>query len=164
MLALESFDIGRAGSWKEISWEYITRLTQAMSRESWVTWKRTQHCWPITLNIAGCYMLRPFSHSFACRWVLLWFASTRYGHNNTLTLLAQQRWELLRPFALCFRVVSSYGYLIIGIMSYIKSHNRTCYGSWLYTSLHVVSYCWSELVGAVLMYKGCIRTLVYRRI
>ena len=30
-----------------------------------------EHYRPITLNIAGCYMLRPFADSFACRWVLL---------------------------------------------------------------------------------------------
>ena len=54
----------------------MTRLTQAMSRESQVTCKQTQHCWRITLNIAECYMLRPFAHSFACRWVLLGFASS----------------------------------------------------------------------------------------
>ena len=25
-------------------------------------WKRTQHCWPTTPNIVGCYILRPFAH------------------------------------------------------------------------------------------------------
>ena len=33
--------------------------------------KRTQYCWPITPNIVGCYMLRPFAHPVACFWVLL---------------------------------------------------------------------------------------------
>ena len=33
--------------------------------------KRTQHCWPTTPNIAGCYMLRPFAHPVACCWMLL---------------------------------------------------------------------------------------------
>ena len=33
--------------------------------------KRTQHCWPKTLNIVGCYMLRPFAHPVACCCVLL---------------------------------------------------------------------------------------------
>ena len=28
--------------------------------------KRTQHCWPTTSNIVGCYMLRPFAHPVAC--------------------------------------------------------------------------------------------------
>ena len=28
--------------------------------------KRTQHCWPTTPNIVGCYMLRPFAHPVAC--------------------------------------------------------------------------------------------------
>ena len=32
------------------------------SRKSWKhACKRTQHCWPTTLNIAGCYMLRPLA-------------------------------------------------------------------------------------------------------
>ena len=33
--------------------------------------KRTQHCWPTTSNIVGCYMLRPFAHTVACCCVLL---------------------------------------------------------------------------------------------
>ena len=33
--------------------------------------KRTQHCWPTTLNIVGCYTLRPFAHPVACCYVLL---------------------------------------------------------------------------------------------
>ena len=28
-------------------------------------------CWPTTPNIVGCYMLRPFAHTFACCWMLL---------------------------------------------------------------------------------------------
>ena len=33
--------------------------------------KRTQHCWPTTPNIVGCYMVRPFAHPVACCWMLL---------------------------------------------------------------------------------------------
>ena len=33
--------------------------------------KRTQHCWPTTPNIVGCYLLRPFAHPVACCWMLL---------------------------------------------------------------------------------------------
>ena len=33
--------------------------------------KRTQHCWPTTPNLVGCYMLRPFAHLVACCWMLL---------------------------------------------------------------------------------------------
>ena len=33
--------------------------------------KRTQHCWPTTPNIVGCYILRPFAHPVACCWMLL---------------------------------------------------------------------------------------------
>ena len=33
--------------------------------------KRTQHCWPSTPNMVGCYMLCPFTHPVACRCVLL---------------------------------------------------------------------------------------------
>ena len=33
--------------------------------------KRTQHCWPTTLNIVGCYMSRPFAHPVACCCVFL---------------------------------------------------------------------------------------------
>ena len=34
-------------------------------------WKRTQHCWPTTPNIVGCYMLRPSAHSVECCCALL---------------------------------------------------------------------------------------------
>ena len=33
--------------------------------------KRPKNCWPITPNIAGCYMFRPFAHPVACWWMLL---------------------------------------------------------------------------------------------
>ena len=33
--------------------------------------KRTQHCWPTTSKIVGCYMLRPFPNPVACCWMLL---------------------------------------------------------------------------------------------
>ena len=33
--------------------------------------KRTQHCWPTTPNIVGCYMLRPFAHPVVCSRMLL---------------------------------------------------------------------------------------------
>ena len=35
------------------------------------TCKRTQHCWPATPNIVGCYMVHPFVHPVTCCWVLL---------------------------------------------------------------------------------------------
>ena len=37
----------------------------------WAACKRTQHCWPTTPNIVGCYMLCSFAHPVACCWVLL---------------------------------------------------------------------------------------------
>ena len=33
--------------------------------------KRTQHCWPATPNIVGCYMLCPFAPTVTCCCVLL---------------------------------------------------------------------------------------------
>ena len=34
--------------------------------------KQTQHCWPTTPNIGGCYILRPIAHSvIVCCCVLL---------------------------------------------------------------------------------------------
>ena len=46
---------------------------------------RTQHCWPTTPNIVGCYMLRPFAHLVACCWELLHpFAHhCQHGRNNS---------------------------------------------------------------------------------
>ena len=46
-------------------------FTLKVFREIKAPCKRTQHCWPTTLNIAGCYMLRPFAHPVACCWMLL---------------------------------------------------------------------------------------------
>jgi len=41
------------------------------ANSSQAPWKRTQHCWPTTPNIVGCYMLRPFAHPVAFCWMLL---------------------------------------------------------------------------------------------
>ena len=38
--------------------------------ETMVQTDAMQHCWPTTLNIVGCYMLRPFAHPVACCWML----------------------------------------------------------------------------------------------
>ena len=127
---------------------------------------RTQHCWPTTPNIVGCYMLRPFAHPVARCWMLLrvvgqclkpvklfsqqlptflllrdrrsvaqqcWirlhssvnivgathahyarFTKTYglYPSHDVLqvpTLLAQQCWELLQPFAHSLRFVWCHG-------------------------------------------------------
>ena len=63
--------------------------------------KRTQHCWPTTPNIVGCYMLRPFAHP---RCMLLGVVASACTPLPTRTqqlptLLAQQCRELLRPRA-----------------------------------------------------------------
>ena len=36
-----------------------------------VQYKRPQHCWPTTPNIAECYIFRSFAHPVACCWELL---------------------------------------------------------------------------------------------
>ena len=38
--------------------------------------KRTQHCWPTTPNIVGCYMLSPFAHPVACCWTVVHVAQS----------------------------------------------------------------------------------------
>ena len=45
----------------------------------------TQHCWPTTPNIVGCYMLRPFAHLVACCWELLHPLAhhCQHGRNNS---------------------------------------------------------------------------------
>ena len=47
--------------------------------------KRTQHCWPTTPNIVGCYMLRPFAHLVACCWELFHPLAhhCQHGRNNS---------------------------------------------------------------------------------
>ena len=47
--------------------------------------KRTQHCWPSTPNIVGCYLLRPFAHPVACCWELLrpFGHHCQHGRNNS---------------------------------------------------------------------------------
>ena len=46
---------------------------------------RTQHCWPTTPNIVGCYMLRPFAPLVACCWGLLHPLAhhCQHGRNNS---------------------------------------------------------------------------------
>ena len=39
------------------------------------TCKRTQHCWPTSPNIVGCYILRSFAHPVACCWMLWRFVA-----------------------------------------------------------------------------------------
>ena len=68
-------------------------------------WKRTQHSWPSSPNIVGCYMLCPFAHPVACCSVLLGVVvqslkpvkllATRKRTQQLATLQVQQ----LRPFA-----------------------------------------------------------------
>ena len=74
--------------------------------------KRTQHCWPTTPNIVGCYMSCPFAHPVACCCMLLGVVtqslkpvkrSTTCNRSQQLPiLLGQQCWELLRSFAFSF--------------------------------------------------------------
>ena len=45
--------------------------------------KRTQHCWPTTPNIVGCYMLRPFAHPVACCWMLLRVCCAKFEAGQT---------------------------------------------------------------------------------
>ena len=65
--------------------------------------KRTQHCWPTTPEIVGCYMLRPFANPVACCWMLLFVVAqslkpvilfTSYKRTQHCWLTTQ----LLRPF------------------------------------------------------------------
>ena len=55
------------------------------SHKSQVPCKRTQHCWPTTPNIFGCYTSRPFAHPVACCWELLrkvWNQSNLWTSNS----------------------------------------------------------------------------------
>ena len=69
--------------------------------------KRTQHCWPTTSNIVGCYMLRPFAHTVACCCVLLGPRTLiTHGLQRLMGCIlpmmhcrSQHCWELLHPFA-----------------------------------------------------------------
>ena len=78
--------------------------------------KRTQHCWPITPKIVGCYVLRPFAHPVAC--CCMFFkvvtqslksvkrlAPCKRTTQNLQKLLGQQCWELLRTFARSFKIL-----------------------------------------------------------
>ena len=50
---------------------YCCLLLRKVWNRSKAACKRTQHCWPTTTNIVGCYMFRPFAHPVACCWMLL---------------------------------------------------------------------------------------------
>ena len=75
----------------------------------------TNHCRPVTPNIVGCYMLRPFAHPVACCCAFLGVVAqpvkrlaTGKRSQQLPTWLGQQCWELLRPFArtLCLAFIS----------------------------------------------------------
>ena len=167
--------------------------------------KRTQHCWPTTPNIVGCYMLRPFAHPaqslkpvklfsqqlptfllFRDRrsvaqqcWIRLhsssnivgathahyaWFTKTYglYPSHDALqvptllgvvasictplptrmqqlpTLLAQQCWELLRPFA---RSLSGKWKIIRGIKSWYSLSEKIVFYTVFRTNLR---YCYVQ--------------------
>ena len=43
----------------------VSNLNLLLLRQSFChRCKRTQHCWPATPNIVGCYMLCPFAHCY----------------------------------------------------------------------------------------------------
>ena len=54
---------------------YSLDLLKLINVASKVPCKRTQHCWPTTPKIVGCYMFRPFAHLVACCWMLLHVAA-----------------------------------------------------------------------------------------
>ena len=71
--------------------------------------KRMQHCQPTAPDIVECYMLRPLAHPVACCCKLLGvvvqslklvklLAMCKWTQQLS-TLLGQQCWELLCPFA-----------------------------------------------------------------
>ena len=65
------------------TWSCIQEIHKALR-------KRTQHCWPTTPNIVGCYMLRPFHsllHVVICCCVLLGVVAKRL---KAVKLLGQQ--------------------------------------------------------------------------
>ena len=41
-------------------------VKQALPAQRQATYKLTQHCWPTTPNIVGCYKLRPFAYLVTC--------------------------------------------------------------------------------------------------
>ena len=75
--------------------------------------KGMQHCRPTALNIVECYMLRPLAHSVACccnvvamllgvvaqSLKLVKLLAVCKWTQQLSTLLGQQCWELLCPFA-----------------------------------------------------------------
>ena len=69
--------------------------------------KRTQHCWPTTPSIVGCYMLRPLAHPVACCCVLLrkaWNRSNVSANNSQhffCSVIAEA--TMLDPFAQLFQ-------------------------------------------------------------
>ena len=71
--------------------------------------KRTQHCWPTTPKIDGCYMLRPFAHLVACCWMLLRSVWTGQIFQPTTPNISFVPWSpkrsatMLDPFAQLFQ-------------------------------------------------------------
>ena len=83
--------------------------------------KQTQHCWPTTLNIVGCYMLRPFAHPVACCCAKFETCHTFSAVQTDATLLG---WELLRPFARSLTLHYNRGGWVNPILAYTRRFRK----------------------------------------
>ena len=80
---------------------------------AWAPCERTEHYWPTTPNIAGCYMLRPFTHPVACCYMLLCVVGQSlkpvklFSQQLPTFLLFRDRWSVHKnvgsPFAQLFQ-------------------------------------------------------------
>ena len=111
-------------------------VKQALPARRQATYKRTQHFWPTTPDIVGCYKLRPFAHPVTCCCAKL----KPVKHCKQRNIVGQQLPTLLRPFELSFMVFLKTAYcirpgLMIGVLNQMQTDTTTNVGSWV--RLHV---------------------------
>ena len=94
--------------------------------------KRTQHCWPTTPNIVGCYMLRPFAHHVPCCCVLLGVVVAQ--SLKPVKLLSQQ----LPTSHACVDLLQFARSLLLGTL---RSH-----GIWLRMKLFPAKSLWGSII------------------
>ena len=113
--------------------------------------KRTQHCWPTTPNIVGCYMLRPFAHPVVCSRMLLRVDAQSL---KLVKIFSQQLWTFLL-FRDCTALPTLLGprtlitHLLQRLMSCIlptmHCRSKTCW-ELLHPFASVSQHCWRNNV------------------
>ena len=127
------------------------------SRKSWKhACKRTQHCWPTTLNIAGCYMLRPLALPVAWCCAKL---KTNQSVDPTTPNISFVLWSpkrsatMLDPFSQLFQHCWSHARALNVVSKVLWVVSIHCRRQHCYIRLHTIAnnsqHCWLNNIASV---------------